>query len=553
MMAYLADIGVLELELLTANKAKSIGRLKVPLRFREVFDRVPQLPQELATERHGEDGKATIQGDFAVWGASKSEAGDGRKEFVLGSISLALHLRFGQHSLIRQTLQQSKLASASNANNDSSRSSYDCTVDTDLKIPAAMGGEEGGASNRGWTLAPVMSSFQLHEALVAADINDTLPRFPNALTETAKRPNARSSGRTGQRPRYVPPDARGEATAVLPLPSSQQRYVPPSQQQQRHQQSQQQSQHHVQHNDVEVKEQKHARLPSPPPPHQANVAKHASHPRSSEEVSSVGTSSRRGSGSVREATYEVASAADPIEIDLQLPTQDDTEPSPVEPPPLRPPPSLGEPPQSVLPSEFGSEAKVAQDDDDRQLEQLLRRGLELRAAIGAAFGPTPPPQGPSGSTANLSQSENDQNRPPGFLFGGSGGSKEVEPPPQQSSETAQPRQSAHPRNDKLPSTLTSSSADLAKTLAGLDASKAAELNGVVEKLRMAGRVPGGGGGSVGDDGHTAATPGGTTMDGWEWAMEEAMVAEEGLADEKALEALLDKVKNIPKMEHCPLQ
>lgn len=550
MMAYLADIGVLELEVLTANESQSIGRLKVPLRFREVFDRVPQLPQELAMERQGEDGKATIQGDFAVWGANNSEVCDGRKEVVLGSISLALHLRFGQHSLIRQTLQQSKLASASNANNDSGSSSYDCTDDTDLKIPSALGGEDGGASNRGWALAPVMSSFQLHEALVAADINDTLPKFPNALAETAKRPNARSSGRAGQRPRYVPPDARGEATAALPGPASHQRHVPPSQQRHHHRQR---SPHEVQHNDVEVKEQKVARLPSPRPHHQANVAKHASHPHSSEEVSSVGTYSRRGSGSAREATYEVASAADPIEIDFQPPTQDDREPTLDQPPPLRPPPSLGEPPLSVFPSEVGSEVKVAED-DDHPLEELLRRGLELRAAIGAAFGPPPPPlQALSGSTANPLQSVNDQNHPPGFLFGGSGGnsgSKEVEPPPQQSSESAQPRQSAHPRNSKLPSQLTSR-ADSAKMLAGLDASKAAELGGVVEKLRMAGRVPGGGG-SVGDGGHMAPTPGGTTMDAWEWAMEEAMVAEEGLADEIALEALLDKARNILKTEHCSL-
>ena len=523
MIAYLADIGVLELEVLAANKVQSIGRLKVPLRFREVFDRVPQLPQELAMERQSEDGKATIQGDFAVWGASNSEADGGRKEVVLGSISLALHLRFGQHSLIRLTLQQSKLASASNAINDGSSSSYDCTDDTDLKIPSTLGGEESGAPNRGWALAPVMSSFQLHEALVAADINDALPKFPNALTEAAKRPTARHSGRNG--PRYVPPDARGEATAVLPGPNnSQPRQVPPSQHHRRHDQSQ--------HN-KELGQEPIMRLPSPLSHRQTSAAKHASsHPRSSEN-SSVGTSSRRGSGGehLPESTYEVASASDPIEIAFQPPAQDDTEPSPVQAPPQRSPPSVGEVHQPALPPK--SSSTKANDDDDHQLEQLLRRGLELRTAIGAAL--APPSHGPSGSPSRQSHSEANENHPPaGFLFGGSGGGKEnpaqghAQPP---FAETVKSGQSSY---SKLSSKLTSS-ADLAKMLAGLDASKAAELNSVVENLRMAGRVPGGSG-----DGYRTV-PGGTTMEDWEWAMEEAMVAEEGLADEKALEALLNKV------------
>jgi hypothetical protein len=85
-------------------------------------------------------------------------------------------------------------------------------------------------------------------------------------------------------------------------------------------------------------------------------------------------------------------------------------------------------------------------------------------------------------------------------------------------------------------------------LTGVGLGAAAELGDVVAALRQAGRIPGGGGGGSSSSSNsgrgslgTAAAPGGTTMEGWEWAAVEATVAEEGLADEKTLNALLEKV------------
>jgi hypothetical protein len=514
MMAYLADVGQLVLEVLKPGTAELLGRVKVPLRFREVFDRVPQPQVPLpAGERPGEDGEATVRGDFTVWGPRISDvaAAGGPSEVVLGDVTLALHLRFGQRSLIRQTLQRSMLASAG----------ADQAGDAATPLPLSLGGKEAaGALSRGWALAPVLSSFQLHEALVAADVTDTLPLFPNALSQPATRG---ASGRGGHKPRYVPPDARGEATAAPPSQLHHQPRRPPHQEEQENE------------------------LSRPLSPSRRAVRSPTHAPRRySPGAPTAGSPSRRAVGSAGvlspSAANELASAAQALKEALKPPARLKTPPPPQKlrlptPPPSPPPP---------LPLEPKPEA-------EDYLGQLLRRGFELRAAIGNAL--APPPHGPDGAG---DEAEAKAASTPDFRFGGSSGSGGREetakkaaplnaaPPPPQSTEQQLPWSA--PGMPGMPPLPPESKGSTKSGLTGVGLGAAAELGDVVAALRQAGRIPGGGGGGSSSSSNsgrgslgTAAAPGGTTMEGWEWAAVEATVAEEGLADEKTLNALLEKV------------
>ena len=154
MLAYFADIGQLTLEVRSAAAVENdgggcSGQVSVPLRF--ALD-------------EGAGGGASLDGTFTIWRGGNEDIGDGGANSaaarpgkrVVGEVAMSMRLRFGAASLLCATLERSAAGTT--------------------KPPGS--GYDNKPARR---LGPVLSSFELHEALVGADASNTLPLFPSQL------------------------------------------------------------------------------------------------------------------------------------------------------------------------------------------------------------------------------------------------------------------------------------------------------------------------------------------------------------------------------------